>query len=653
MIDDQWLAGQLRARGLVSQSQIDAATKDSGADFCRVLVANGTVRESDLLKVLGLHLQTRYITAEKLNSAKIPQWVLNFLPPEFCENYQVIPVRCSKGRTVLSIVTPDPSDPDLLKAVKQQSGLTEVQGFVALPHAVEAAIRKFYKGDLHAFARMDESLRQSYSEMLNVYEQRLIEFSTDEETPAVADTVDTPLLPVNTPSKTLDKLTEEQEPRAMAESEELTPAAEQHPSSTPTPTVSPELISLRALLGLSEVVVDHTEQQQVWRKGHSRKVAMLCERVARQADMDQHHIEQLQLAATLHEVGRPVDTHLTPLTLEGSEGHRAVYTDTGRLLEPTGVPDGTVAILTVEHGPEASPSASEGALILAAVDSYLDLLSNPDAPEGQCEDSGTALRRLREAAERGVLNTRFVELLSEVVSGDALRERLLFEKHALLVADPDEEVHRELVDKLRKIGVEVRVVSNTATAARLLLEEEFSAVLCEIELEPVDGLGFLERLRGDERTYQLPFIFVSRHEDPDVVDHAFELGALDYLIKPYRLELLLAKIRRIIKQRSASRTPHKGISGALSELGISDVLQVLVAGKKSGRLALKLPDGSGDIYLKSGEIVHAVLEDLEGEEALPSLFSQTEGEFTFDSSQTTTKRGINTPTPELLKQARE
>ena len=662
MIDDQWLADQLKARGLVSQKQIDATLQEAGTDFCHALVAKGSVRESDLLKVLGLHLQTRYITAEKLSSAKIPQWVLDFLSVEFCEEHQVIPVRCSKGRTVLSVVTQDPSDTELMNKVKAESKLEEVHGFVALPHAVEAAIRKFYRGDIHAFARMDDSLRQSYSEMLNVYEQRLIEFSTEEETPAVVDNVDTPLLPLDSPSKTLDKLTEEQEPtpavpppaptvEPTVEPTEEPPADEPTPAPTPVTSSSLEAVSLKVAMELARVLVDHAEQQHDWRQGHSGRAALLCERVARQADLDQPEVDDLTLAALLHELGRPADTHLTVLTLEGSEEHRDVYTEAGRLAAPVGLPDQVSRILAARHGPERPPETSQSALILAAVDAYLDLLYNPNAPQEQCDSSGDALRRLREAAERGVLCARTVDLLSEVVSGDALREKLLFEKNTVLIVDPAEGSHEDLIQKLRGAGIDVRAVSNTATAARMLLEEEFAVILCETDLEPVDGVGFLERLRADERTYQLPFIFVSQHEDAEVVDHAFELGALDFLVKPYRLEPLLARIRRVIKQQADSQSPRKGISGSLSEMGFAELIQVLVAGHKSGRLSLKMGDRHGEVFLNGGEVVQAALVDLEGEDAFFALFACDKGEFTFDSSHPPPEAVITRPTQELLAAA--
>lgn len=655
MIDQQWLAEQLLSRGLVSQTQLDGALRDGDADLCGALLATGAAKEGDLLKLLGLHFQTRYISAEKLNSAKIPQWVLDYLPLAFCEEHQIIPVRCGKRRTVLSVVTPDPTEAGLMDLVKREAGLPEVQGYIALPHAVQAAIRKFYKGDLHAFERMDEGLRQSYNEMLNVYEQRLFEFNTDEETPSVEDNPDTPLLPVNTPTKTLDRLVEDGEP-AM---ERLPVAA----GLTPTGSGADLPARVRDVVPLADVLVEQLEQSHPWRQGHSRRVSLLCERLASQAGMEADAGQDVRLAALLHELGHEAEPHLTVLSLEAQPDLRGsaeqALQQAALLLEAAALPQTVLSILAAQYerpdglgfpGALSAEAVGEAAPMVSAVDAYVDLLSNPHAPGGKCEDSGTALRTLRDAANRGVLSERAVQMLAEVVSGDALRERLLFERRAVLVVDPDIASHGPLVAKLREAGLEVQEVTNTATAARLVLEEDFDLVICNTELEPVDGLGFLERLRADERTYQLPFFFVSEDESAQTVERAFELGAVDYVIKPYRMELVLAKLRQIIKQRTAIQPP-RGVQGSLSEMSLPDIIQVLAAGKKSGQLVLKSTTVEGELFLDGGEVVHAVTGDQDGEEAFFALLKAEEGSFTFDSSERAAQRVITRSFQELMADA--
>jgi len=73
-------------------------------------------------------------------------------------------------------VCTDPSSAQLREDVLSASGANEVRCYVALRPAVEAAIRRAYRGDIHAFARIDQSLRQNYNEIMNIYEQRLIDF---------------------------------------------------------------------------------------------------------------------------------------------------------------------------------------------------------------------------------------------------------------------------------------------------------------------------------------------------------------------------------------------------------------------------------------------------------------------------------------------
>lgn len=76
MIDDQWLAGQLRAAGLIDEEQLAAARSAGPGDLCSRLVHCG-VEEPKLLHYLGVLFGTRYITTEKLAQANIPQWVLD------------------------------------------------------------------------------------------------------------------------------------------------------------------------------------------------------------------------------------------------------------------------------------------------------------------------------------------------------------------------------------------------------------------------------------------------------------------------------------------------------------------------------------------------------------------------------------------------
>jgi response regulator RpfG family c-di-GMP phosphodiesterase len=662
MIDDQWLAAQLRARSVVSQAQLDAALRREGGDLTQNLVATGAVPEADLLKFLGLLFQTRYVSTEKLSSAKIPQWVLDLLPLELCEKHLVLPVRCDKQKTELSIVAADPSEAGVKELVQRSSGAGEVKVYLALRYAIEAAIRRYYKGDIHAFARMDESLRQNYTELMSIYEQRLIDFEQEDAGAAGGAGVGIPLgpegdgaqlelttgpaasalqgfelgpadaAPPGRPARTsqpagsdLESLMRAQLPRQTGPLPDAARAARMptvpiqvgtgphrsegrgsyadaaplrsegrgsyadaaslrsegrgyaagaadaaRKTTTPTsglaaPMIGSELRGLDAesFAHAVAVLVNMIESGQGWRQGHSAEVARLAALLGERIGLDAEGATMLRLAAALHDLGKPPDPHPTLLSIELSPELRAlaakVYATPMKLLEAARLPpelEQSIASLYERvdgHGVPGKRYARDiplAARILAVVDAYCDLTSNPRAPGGRTDDPEAAAQRLREGAARKLFDPEVVALLQQVVAETA-RDRLGGARAQVLLIDSDVGSTTVLEQRLAAAGLEVRVVRTTAEAALVVLSEKVDVILSEVRLEPVDGFVFLERLRADPRTSALPFIFVSDRADAEEVNRGFELGAIDYVVKPFTPEVLVAKLRRVLEQRAA------------------------------------------------------------------------------------------------------
>ena len=91
--------------------------------------------------------------------------------------------------------------------------------------------------------------------------------------------------------------------------------------------------------------------------------------------------------------------------------------------------------------------------------------------------------------------------------------------------------------------------------------------------------------------------------------------------------------------------------GSLTELHLPDIIQLVSVSGKSG--VFHLTDGShkGQIFLHDGQIVHAELEDLHGEEAVYSLAMWNQGEFRFEQGPTTSQRTIRKSNTNLLMEA--
>src|SRR5215469_15690974 len=118
----------------------------------------------------------------------------------------------------------------------------------------------------------------------------------------------------------------------------------------------------------------------------------------------------------------------------------------------------------------------------------------------------------------------------------------------ILVID-DESWLREMVHMaLEQKGYEVLEAENGATgidAARKVLPD---LILCDVNMEKVDGYLTLSSLRSETTTASVPFILMTGLADHAGMRHGMELGADDYLPKPFSIEALYAAVEARLKK---------------------------------------------------------------------------------------------------------
>lgn len=107
----------------------------------------------------------------------------------------------------------------------------------------------------------------------------------------------------------------------------------------------------------------------------------------------------------------------------------------------------------------------------------------------------------------------------------------------------DEEVMRELLRlHLSSAGYAVEVADDAIAAGYAVLKSPPDLIICDVEMPHMDGFELVAALRADDPLAAVPVIFLSSLAEGD--DRARELGAVDYLRKPVRLEELLAAVGR-------------------------------------------------------------------------------------------------------------
>ncbi len=118
----------------------------------------------------------------------------------------------------------------------------------------------------------------------------------------------------------------------------------------------------------------------------------------------------------------------------------------------------------------------------------------------------------------------------------------------ILVVD-DEVNIRELISyNLGQEGYEVLKASEGREAEQIVAEKEVDLIILDLMLPEIDGLTLCRRLKSSKRFQQIPIIMLTaRNEETDKVV-GLELGADDYITKPFGIRELVARVRAVIRR---------------------------------------------------------------------------------------------------------
>ncbi|MEO7752199.1 MAG: response regulator transcription factor [Terracoccus sp.] len=115
----------------------------------------------------------------------------------------------------------------------------------------------------------------------------------------------------------------------------------------------------------------------------------------------------------------------------------------------------------------------------------------------------------------------------------------------VLVVDDDPRLQRTLAIALRAHGNEVVTAADGRTAVQSVLEDSPDVVILDLGLPDLDGTKVLRRIRAAS---VVPVIVLSARHEPDDKIEALDLGADDYVTKPFGVEELLARVRAAVRR---------------------------------------------------------------------------------------------------------
>lgn len=133
----------------------------------------------------------------------------------------------------------------------------------------------------------------------------------------------------------------------------------------------------------------------------------------------------------------------------------------------------------------------------------------------------------------------------------------------VLVVDDDPAILRTLAINLRARDYEVETAADGRSALQIVAERMPDAILLDLGLPDLDGIAVLRRLR---LTSAVPVIVLSARAESDDKVEALDLGANDYVTKPFGMDELLARVRAATRAATGPSRTALEIDGLTLDL---------------------------------------------------------------------------------------
>jgi PleD family two-component response regulator len=149
-------------------------------------------------------------------------------------------------------------------------------------------------------------------------------------------------------------------------------------------------------------------------------------------------------------------------------------------------------------------------------------------------------------------------------------------KGRILVVEDDFDISNMLQLYFKSLGYEVYIAPRGSEALDLTRQKLPNVIVLDIMLPDIDGYEVCRRLRTNLRTSHIPILFLTQKDERSDKIHGLELGADDYITKPFDVEELRLRVRNTIKRAEIESltSPSTGLpSGRLIEQQLRELLR--------------------------------------------------------------------------------
>ena len=210
----------------------------------------------------------------------------------------------------------------------------------------------------------------------------------------------------------------------------------------------------------------------------------------------------------------------------------------------------------------------------------------------------------------------------------------------MLVVDDSALIRQVISDTFVPAGMDVTTAADGMEALSHLKEFTPDLIIADILMPVMDGWALCEEVRRSAATRDIPFIFLTTERDVPKRIKGLEMGADDYVCKPFSKEELLARAERLLARAGRASAggaaadpggPTK-LSGHTDQISMADLLQLLSLNGRSGTLSLS-GESVARVYFRHGTIINAETSGLKGEKALFRIMAWPSARFEFEPGE--------------------
>lgn len=199
-------------------------------------------------------------------------------------------------------------------------------------------------------------------------------------------------------------------------------------------------------------------------------------------------------------------------------------------------------------------------------------------------------------------------------------------KRTVLIVDDEESILQSLQRIFELSGdFEVITAKNVEEAWKAINNTLPDLIISDIAMPEVNGIEFCKMIRNNEITRNLPFIFLTAKSDQLL--EGIKAGGDDFIVKPFNLDEVMAKIEAIFRRIKNTRELVVQLKGTLEDYSLDDILQLCHEKSVSGSIVLYNQGETGKILVEKGEISDVIYADFSPTKALDHLRMWNNGLF--------------------------